>query len=137
MTFVAVFKRYQKLIQDDGITILDVESRTRTVRAQIQSLLIKNLAGGCEEALLSALSEDGVSLKDIKLQDPRKRQVLQALVTVTRDLGAIKTEIVHSIDEFLSQRFDVDQRLVGILRPFVSIQAGCDIIKVHNAICTD
>ena len=39
MTFVAdvlaVFKRYQKLIQDDGITILDVESRTRTVRAQI------------------------------------------------------------------------------------------------------
>ena len=40
MTFVAdvlaVFKRYQKLIQDCGITILDVESRTRTVRGQIQ-----------------------------------------------------------------------------------------------------
>ena len=71
MTFVAdvlaVFKRYQKLIQDDGITILDVESRTRTVRAQIQSLLNKNLAGGWEEALLSALSGDGDSLKDIKL----------------------------------------------------------------------
>ena len=71
MTFVAdvlsVFKRYQKLIQDGGITILDVESRTRTVRAQIQSLLTKNLAGGWEEALLSALSEDGDSLKDFKL----------------------------------------------------------------------
>ena len=40
MTFVddvlAVFKIYQKLIQDDGITILDVESKTRTIRAQIQ-----------------------------------------------------------------------------------------------------
>ena len=37
-------------------------------RAQIQSLLTKNLAGGWEEeALLSALSEDGDSLKDIKL----------------------------------------------------------------------
>ena len=50
MTFVAdvlaVFKRHQKLVQDDGITILDVESRTRTVRAQIQSLLAKHLAGG-------------------------------------------------------------------------------------------
>ena len=71
MTFVAdilaVFKRHQKLIQDDGITILDVESRTRTVRAQIQSLLAKHLAGGWEEALLSALTEDGDSLKDIKL----------------------------------------------------------------------
>ena len=31
----------------------------------------------------------------------------------------------------------MDQRLVGILRPFVSIQAGCDIKKVYNAICTD
>ena len=53
MTFdvSAVFKRYQKLIQDDGITILDVESRTRTVRSQIQSLLTKNLTGGWEEAL--------------------------------------------------------------------------------------
>ena len=71
MTFVAdvlaVFKRHQKLIQDDGITISDVESRRRTVKAQIQSLLTKNLAGGWEEALLSALNEDGDSLKDIKL----------------------------------------------------------------------
>ena len=141
MTFVAnvlaVFKSYQKLIQDDGITILDVESRGRTVRALIQSLLTKNLAGGREEALLSVLSEDSDSLKDIKLQDPRKRRILHALVTVTRDLGAINNKIVHSIDEFLSQRFDVDQRLVGILKPFVSIQAGCDIKKVHNAISTD
>ena len=55
---------------------------------------------------------------------------------MTRDLGAIKNEIVDSIDQFLSQRCDVDQRLVGILRPFVSIQAG-DIKKVHNVICTD
>ena len=30
----------------------------------------------------------------------------------------------------------MDQRLVGILRPFVSIQAGCDM-KVHNAIGVD
>ena len=71
MTFVAdvlaVFKRHLKLIQDDGITILDVESRIRTVSAQIQSLLTKYLAGGWEEALLSALSKDGDSLKDIKL----------------------------------------------------------------------
>ena len=69
MTFVAdvltVFTRYQKLIQEDGITILNVKSRARTVRAQIQSLLTKNLAGGWEEALLSALSEDGDSLKDM------------------------------------------------------------------------
>ena len=87
--------------------------------------------------MLSALSEDGDSLKDIKLQDARKRRVPHALVTVTRDLGAIKNEIVHSTDEFLFQGSDVDQRLVGILRPFVSIQADCDIKKVHNAICTD
>ena len=78
-----------------------------------------------------ALSEDGDSLKDIKLQDPRKLRVPHALVTVTRDLGVIKNEIVHSIDEFLSQM------LVGILRPFVSIQADCDIKKVPNTISTD
>ena len=64
---LAVFKRHQKLIQDDSITSLDVESRTRTVSAQIQSPLTKNLAGGWEEVLLSALSEDGDSLKNIKL----------------------------------------------------------------------
>ena len=62
-----MFRSYQKLIQDDGSTILNVESRTRTVRALIQLLLTKNLAGGWEEALLSALSEDGDSLKDTKL----------------------------------------------------------------------
>ena len=53
---LAVFKRYQKLIQDDGITILEVESRTKTVRTQIRSLSTKPLSGGWEEALLSALS---------------------------------------------------------------------------------
>ena len=31
----------------------------------------------------------------------------------------------------------MDQRIVGTLRPFVSIQAGCDIKKMHNLICTD
>ena len=32
----------------------------------------------------------------------------------------------------------MDQRLdVTILRPFVSIQAGCDKKPVHNSICTD
>ena len=82
----AVFKRYQKLIQDDGITILEVESRTKTVRTQIRSLSTKPLSGGWEEALLSALSEDGDSLKGIKLQDARKQQVPHSLVTVTREL---------------------------------------------------
>ena len=69
---LAVFKRYQKLIQDDGITILEVESRTKTVRTQIRSLSTKPLSGGWEGALLSALSEDGDSLKGIKLQDARR-----------------------------------------------------------------
>ena len=134
---LAVFKRYQKLIQDDGITILEVESRTKTVRTQIRSLSTKPLSGGWEEALLSALSEDGDSLKGIKLQDARKRRVPHSLVTVTKELGAIKNEIICSLDEFLSQRFDIDQKLVGILRHFVGLQSDCDIKEVHNTICSD
>ena len=134
---LAVFKRYQKLIQDDGITILEVESRTKTVRTQIRSLSTKPLSGGWEEALLSALSEDCDSLKGIKLQDAGKGRVPHSLVTVTRELGAIKNEIICSLDEFLSQRFDIDQKLVGILRPFVGLQSDCDIKEVHNTICSD
>ena len=83
------------------------------------------------------MSEDGDSLKGIKLQDARKRRVPHSLVTVTRELGAIKNEIICSLDEFLSQRFDIDQKLVGILRPFVGLQSDCDIKEVHNTICSD
>ena len=96
--------------------------------------------------VLNDLSQDMLEinvLTDKKtLLDRSYKQVLRSQLQAssaicTRDLGAIKNEIVHFIYEFLSQRFDVDQRLVGILRQFVSIQAGCDMKKVHNAICTD
>ena len=49
----------------------------------------------------------------------------------------MKNEIICSLDEFLSQRFDIDQKLVGILRPFVGLQSDCDIKEVYNTICSD
>ena len=70
---LAVFKRYQKTIQDDGLMLLDLETCTESVKTQLQSLLNTRLIGGWEEALISGISEDGLSLKGIALSIPRER----------------------------------------------------------------
>ena len=85
-----VFKRYQKIIQDDSITILGVEKKTISVKAQLHSLLEKNLEGGWLEALQSSLGEDGLTLKGVALHEALERRVNHEFVTVTRDHEAIK-----------------------------------------------
>ena len=40
---LAVFKRYQKMIQSDSLTLLDLEKETNSVKAQLRSLLENTL----------------------------------------------------------------------------------------------
>ena len=134
---LAVFKRYQKIIQDDSITILGVEKKTISVKAQLHSLLEKNLEGGWLEALQSSLGEDGLTLKGVALHEARERRVNHQFVTVTRDHEAIKNEIILSLQEFLTQRFDLDKNVVEVLKPFAGLKSETDMKKVHSTICSD
>ena len=55
---LAVFKRYQKLFQDDGIAIFDVEGRTNQVKSQVRFLLVRrNLKADLHVHLLMIFTE--------------------------------------------------------------------------------
>jgi hypothetical protein len=134
---LAVFKRYQKTIQDDSLTLLDLETCTESVKTQLQSLLNTRLIGGWEEALISGISEDGLSLKGIALSIPRERRVHHLFVPALRDLTAVKKEIVYCLVEFLDQRFGVDQKILKVVKPFIALKPDADIKEFHEIICSD
>ena len=134
---LAVFKRYQKTMQADGVTLLDLETCTESVKTQLQSLLNTRLIGGWEEALIFGICEDGLSLKGIALSIPRERRVHHLFVPALRDLTAVKKEIVYCLVEFLDQRFGVDQKILKVVKPFIALKPDADIKEFHEIICSD
>ena len=137
---LSIFKRYQKIIQSDSVTLLDLEKQTSSVKAQLQLLLEKHLVGGWENALAFGLSEiqaSGLSLKGAVLSRQRPRRVDNLFVTPQRDLAAIKNEVVLNLEEFLDQRFAIDDEILKVLKPFVELHSDADTKNVHQTICAD
>ena len=137
---LSIFKRYQKIIQSDSVTLLDLGKQTSSVKAQLRLLLEKHLVGGWENALAFGLSEiqaSVLSLKGAVLSRQRPRRVHNLFVTPQRDLAAIKNEVVLNLEEFLDQRFAIDDEILKVLKPFVELHSDADTKKVHQTICAD
>lgn len=87
-----------------------------------------------------AIKEDEngiVSLKNVTLTETSHRRTGNLYVTVLRDVQAIKNEVVLSLVEYLSQRFEVDKAILDVLKPFVCLDKTCDMTKVHSLLCSD
>ena len=76
-----------------------------------------------------------MSLKGVELNsgNARQRQHIHHLyVTDTRDIDAIKNEIIESLKKFLMQRFLNQEDDIDLLKPFVNLQQSADLKGVHK-----
>ena len=67
----------------------------------------------------------------------RQRKEHHKFVTDHRDTSAIHNEIADSLVEFVSQRFEADEKLLAVVKPFVSLSTDADIKAVHSTLCPD
>ena len=139
---LTVFSRYQKLLQGDGITILDIEKTTKSVKARLLALTEDDLPGGWTKALKKelVLQPDGVTkiLKGIELMRTKKRRKEHhQYVSDCRDVNAVCREVVASLVEFLDQRFDVDAQLMRTAKSFATLQPSANLEGVHSMLCPD
>jgi len=93
------------------------------VRKSIGALKSAPLLGGWQEALRDSIteSEEGHYLRGVKLKSSvRRREKHHLFVTDKRDCEAICNEVVDSLDEFLRQRFSIDDNVnVNVNRGFI------------------
>ena len=138
---LAVFSRYQKQLQSDSTTILDVDSLTTNVKLKLGSLKDTALLGGWVSQLQEQIKycADGqMHLKDVQLQSTvRRRSEHHRFITDHRDISAVKNEITECLIEFLSQRFSTDTERLTIIKPFATLQVDANLKDVHNIIASD
>lgn len=136
-----VFARFQKRLQSDSTTLLDMQHAVNNVQSQIAELKEKPLIGGWQETLERSVtvSNGDICLKGTYLsQDRRRREQHHLLVSDKRDFAAVRNEIVQSLSEFLSQRFSLDEALISCLVPFVQFdEKNVNMREIHSAVGSD
>ena len=145
LTFLAdlltVFSRYQRQLQSDSVTLINMDRCTSNVKAKVLGLKETALPGGQVEALSEQVSEEedeSISLKGVELsRSARRRDYLHLYVTDTRDTDAIKNEVIESLSEFLSQRFVSQEDDISLMKPFVNLQQSADLKKIHKQFFED
>ena len=70
-----LLRNFQKRLQSDTITIVDIAPEIDNFLKKLTTLLEKSLLGGWEEALVSALDEENLTLKDISLWKKERRAI--------------------------------------------------------------
>lgn len=140
---LAVFSRFQKKLQRDSTTLLDMHKEVTTVKSSITALKVKPLIGGWQDKFQQASStnEDGeVMWQRVTLKKPAmsRRKEHHLYVTDRRDCSAICNEVADGLVEFLTQRFAIDNIQIEKLSAFVRFDADkVDMVAVHQAIAPD
>jgi hypothetical protein len=104
-----LYKRFQKQIQGDQITVFDLESTRDHCVTGLKKLMGRCLPGGYEEMLKT--NDEVATFCDLKLHRRQSRAATRKHLFVTtkgRDVTAIKSEILQSLCNFLTSRLAVD-----------------------------
>ena len=138
---ITIFSRFQRKLQSDSITLLDMGDHVKTVKDQPKKLKQDPLLGGWMETLseLLVVQSDGddenmvLSGQELRTTEPRRNQYHNLLVSETKDVIAVKHEIVNSLINFLDERFSIlDDHGISILKPSIDLENSADIKLIHN-----
>jgi len=72
----------------------------------------------------------------LETYEHRQKKEHHKYVTDRRNLLAIRSE-VDSLVEFVSQRFQADEKLLSVVQPFVAISKAADIVEIHKLLCSE
>ena len=137
---ITIFARFQRKLQPDSKTSLDMDDHVKTVKDQLKKLKQDPLLGGWMETFNEQLvvQSDGddenmvLSDQELRTAKPRRNQHHNLYVRETRDVNAVKNEIVDSLINFLDERFSISDDHISILKPFIDLENSADIKLIHN-----
>ena len=141
---LSVFSHYQKKLQSDSITVLDIDTASDHMKKRIATLEETPLLGGWVAAINEQFvhqENEEVSLKGVILLKPRKpsrkEDHLYLSDTSHRSSPTIIHEVAASLIGFIKQRTEIDKELKSLLKPFVALSPAVDLKRVHKGICDD
>ena len=74
-----------------------------------------------------------LSGQELRTAKPRRNQHQNLFVSETRDVNAVKNEIVDSLINFLDERFSISgDHVILILKPLINLKNSADIKLIHN-----
>lgn len=119
---LGIFSRFQKNLQNNNTTILDMSNYVEQVIKQLNRLKIKPLARGWVEAMNEQIvitEDDKYFLKEIELTTNERRAVRHNLyVSEKRDVDAVINELLQSLVNLTEQRYEQDQSTIRVLKQF-------------------
>ena len=143
---ITIFSRFQCKLQSDSITLLDTGDHVKTVKSPTKKLKQDPLLSGWMEIFNKQLvvqsDEDDENTvlcgQELRTAKPRRNQHHNLFVSETRDVNAVKNEIVDSLINFLDERFSIsDDHDISILKPFIDLENSADIKLLHNTFFKD
>ena len=143
---ITIFCRFQRKLQSDSKTLLDMGDHVKTVKDQLKKLKQDPLLGRWMETFNEQLvvQSDGddenmvLSGRELRTAKPRRKQHHNLFLSKTRDVTAVKNEIVDSLINFSDERFSIsDYNDISILKPFVDQENSADIKLIHNTFFKD
>lgn len=130
---LSMYHRYHKRVQSDNLNIITMSNHISDLTKSLQNLKLNNIIGGWEELLKESIvvERDGdMFLKGIKLNVSQGRRR-------NRDIATIRNSTVDSIIMSLGERFEMDNTLIHIVKPFVKFNESTDIRLLHRTIVPD
>lgn len=135
-----VYSRFQKSLQDNNFTLFDLAARVELIKSQLMAMRDTPLLGGWESTFIGGLSEEN-TFHGVKLHcRGRRTKGHHSCVSDRRDYGAVRREIVFSLENFIQERFESDEKIVADLTPLLMLSANVsdEALKAcHNLITPD
>ena len=143
MCFVAdllfLFKVFQKKLQRDSLTIVDIEPEAEKFQKSIDKLSTSPLLGGWEEAFKERFNEEESTFCETELWEKKRRNPEANLyVTDRREFSAIRNESILALKEFMDIRLQVDKNVSKSFTPFTKFTPNENKIRdIHRSIAPD
>lgn len=130
-----VFNRFQKQLQSDKLTLIRMNTHISSIRKTLEGMINVKLPGGFENNLSKQLvheEENGkISLKSIELQ-PACASRRSAI-----SFKDVRVKILEALENFLTERFVKDDKLLDAITPFVSFNKDANIEEIHSLLAPD
>lgn len=129
-----LFERFQKDGQKSIVTLCDIETSKNIAISSLELMETDYYPGGKEEELNKFLddkiSDNSDEINNGNISTKNHRKVRNVYVSTKRCVTSVKTEIVKSAKEFLSNRLADDQSsIIQRLTTFLSARSPQDTIK--------
>ncbi|CAB4031786.1 E3 SUMO- ligase KIAA1586-like isoform X3 [Paramuricea clavata] len=140
MCFVAdllfLLKVFQKKLQRDSLTIVDIEPEAEKFQKSLDKLGTRSLLGGWDFIQRKLAFKESIQRK--LWEKKRRRPEANLSVTDRREFSAVRNESILALKEFMDTRLKVDKNTSKSFTPFIKFTANEDEIRdVHQSIAPD